>query len=317
MNRSEFVNLIVDNIKNNMVRSFVEMFTEKPYLSIKKNLADTVVQTYDTLCENESSRKELQTYKTMLKFIIETTEKYKQDIKWEPSMDNYKFLDLIIKNYNEPGIKDFLNRFVGEPIPTEYAVDIKSLILHTLKQTPKDTIIQFQDELLGLIKQNNNKNGVDIVGTDIEIALIINKIKDNFGYSSVRNLVQNILNFKILKGWSDYIEHCLNKYLSNLLRSNFNSFNKTLTDIIDKEDKKKNKTSKNIEVVIESKELDVDSINACLNNVEEFINHNLTAGYLTKESTVEEILEFITNIKNRYVPVTVAINEYVNKVLLK
>lgn len=36
--------------------------------------------------------------------------------------------------------------------------------------------------------------------------------------------------------------------------------------------------------------------------MELFINHNLDNGYITKETTVEELLKLINNVKTNYIP---------------
>ena len=39
-----------------------------------------------------------------------------------------------------------------------------------------------------------------------------------------------------------------------------------------------------------------------LRNIEEFINHNLSLKYISLETTVEELLQFIKNVKEQYIP---------------
>jgi len=39
-----------------------------------------------------------------------------------------------------------------------------------------------------------------------------------------------------------------------------------------------------------------------LRNIEEFINHNLSLKYISTETTVEELLKFIKNVKEQYIP---------------
>ena len=39
-----------------------------------------------------------------------------------------------------------------------------------------------------------------------------------------------------------------------------------------------------------------------LRNIEEFINHNLYLKYISTETTVEELLQFIKNVKEQYIP---------------
>ena len=39
-----------------------------------------------------------------------------------------------------------------------------------------------------------------------------------------------------------------------------------------------------------------------LKNIEEFINHNLSLKYISTETTVEELLQFIKSVKEQYIP---------------
>lgn len=39
-----------------------------------------------------------------------------------------------------------------------------------------------------------------------------------------------------------------------------------------------------------------------IENIEEFINHNLSLGYLKSDTTITELLQFIKNVKENYIP---------------
>ena len=50
-----------------------------------------------------------------------------------------------------------------------------------------------------------------------------------------------------------------------------------------------------------------------LKNIEEFINHNLSLKYISTETTVEELLQFIKNVKEQYIPLLININQSEHK----
>jgi len=39
-----------------------------------------------------------------------------------------------------------------------------------------------------------------------------------------------------------------------------------------------------------------------LENIEEFLNHNLNLGYLNSDMTITELLQFVKNVKENYIP---------------
>ena len=47
-------------------------------------------------------------------------------------------------------------------------------------------------------------------------------------------------------------------------------------------------------------------------DVEEFINHNLNIGYLNEEMTIKDLLQFINNIKKNYIPILEQIENGIN-----
>lgn len=50
-----------------------------------------------------------------------------------------------------------------------------------------------------------------------------------------------------------------------------------------------------------------------LKMVKEFVNHNLQLNNITKETTVEELLNFIENIEQTYIPLVLQTMELKNK----
>ena len=46
-----------------------------------------------------------------------------------------------------------------------------------------------------------------------------------------------------------------------------------------------------------------------IENIEEFINHNLKLGYLKSDMTIIELLQFIKNIKENYIPMITQIED--------
>lgn len=60
-------------------------------------------------------------------------------------------------------------------------------------------------------------------------------------------------------------------------------------------------------------DLDLDKPKQFMDDFEEFLNHNLGLGYITKDTTVEELLEFISNVKYNFLPMFSKIENIINK----
>ncbi len=62
--------------------------------------------------------------------------------------------------------------------------------------------------------------------------------------------------------------------------------------------------------------MDKDSINRAneqLNNIEEFIKHNVGLGYITEQQSIGELLKYIKNIKTQYIPLVEKLLEFERK----
>jgi len=59
--------------------------------------------------------------------------------------------------------------------------------------------------------------------------------------------------------------------------------------------------------------LDLDKPKQFMDDFEEFLNHNLKLGYITKDTTVEELLEFISNVKYNFLPMFSKIENIINR----
>ena len=59
--------------------------------------------------------------------------------------------------------------------------------------------------------------------------------------------------------------------------------------------------------------LDLDKPKQFMDDFEEFLNHNLGLGYITKDTTVEELLGFINNVKYNFLPMLNEIEKTINK----
>lgn len=56
-----------------------------------------------------------------------------------------------------------------------------------------------------------------------------------------------------------------------------------------------------------------DNIEDKMNDLESLLNQNLKLGYIKENTTVDELLKFILNIKTNYLPVQRSVTEFIKK----